>query len=88
LTNCHRLRRGRSEPGPEPAHGSRFDRFQFGLSFPHGWGLDAELHARSAKDAGKLKQSVQFLELTMKSQPGADSAKLDLHEDHGTIKLS
>ncbi|HXB73166.1 MAG TPA: hypothetical protein VNY05_33320 [Candidatus Acidoferrales bacterium] len=64
------------------------DRFQFGLSVTHGLEIAAEVHARSAKDAEKLMQSVQFLELMMKSQPAAESAKLEIHEEHGTIKLA
>ena len=41
-----------------------------------------------SKDVEKLKQAMQFLELMMKSQPGSESAKLDIQEDHGTIKLA
>ena len=64
------------------------DRFQFGLSIAHGLEIAAEVHARSAKDAEKLLQSVQFLELIMKSQPGTESARFEIQEDHGSIKLA
>ena len=64
------------------------DRFQFGVSIAHGLELAAEVHARSVQDAAKLKQAAQMLEFMMKSQPGSESAKLDIHEDHGTLKLA
>jgi hypothetical protein len=76
-------------PQPSQPDGlDSIDHFQFGLSITRGLEIAAEVHARSAKDAEKLMQSVQFLELIMKSQPGAESARLDIHEDHGTIKLA
>jgi hypothetical protein len=75
-------------PSPQPSGMDSIDRFQFGISITHGLELAGEVHARSLKDAQQLKQAAQFLELMMKSQPGGDSAKLDIHEDHGTLKLA
>jgi hypothetical protein len=72
----------------QPGALDSIDRFQFGLSLTHGLELAVELQAHSPKDAAKLLQSAQFLELTLKSQPGAGAAKLDIHEDQGTIKLA
>jgi len=64
------------------------DQFQFGISVSHGLELSAEAHARTAEDAAKLMQSAQFLRMMMAQQPGAEAVKLDIQEDHGTVKLA
>jgi hypothetical protein len=65
-----------------------FDRFQFGVSVGHGLEVVAEAHARSAKDAEKLRQSAALLEFLMRSQAGSATPRIDIQEDHGTLKLA
>lgn len=74
--------------GSQTAGLESIDHFQFGISVTHGLELAAEVRASSSRDIAKLRESMQFLELMVKSQPAADSAKFDIHEDHGTFKLS
>lgn len=65
------------------------DRFQFGISVSHGLELAAAIHAASAKDAEKLTASMRLIETMLKAQqPSANSAKLDIRAENGTLKLS
>jgi len=77
-------------PAPAQPDGlDSVDRFQFGISVSHGLELAAEIHVASAKDAEKLTASVRLIEAMLKAQqPSADSARLDIRVENGTLKLS
>jgi hypothetical protein len=65
------------------------DRFQFGVLMTHGLELAAEFHTRSPQDAKKLEDSLAFFEAMLKAQqPSASQAKVDIHAEGGTLKLS
>lgn len=65
------------------------DRFEFGISMSKGFELNAELHARSLKDAEKLAASMQALKAMM-PMSGRDlgGTKLDVQVQDGTVKIS
>jgi hypothetical protein len=65
------------------------DRFEFGVRLTKGFALDAELHARSPKDAEKLAASLQLLKAmaTMKG-PEQLAPTIDVQVTGGTVKIS
>ena len=66
------------------------DRFEFGVRISKGFQLDAELHARSPKDAEKLAASMQSLKAMMSMMKGREQAvpNIDVQVRDGTIKIS
>jgi hypothetical protein len=76
-------------PAPQASALESIDRFQFGMSVTHGLELGAEVHARSAKDADQILATVGMVQAMIKSQqPAANGAKIEVHSENGTIKLS
>jgi hypothetical protein len=75
-------------PVPEAKVLESVDRFQFGMQMASGLELSAEIHARSAEDAGKLRTAVGMIAAAVKGQTSASAAKFDLQADGGTLKLS
>ena len=65
------------------------DRFEFGVRMTQGFELSAEMHARSAKDAEKLAQSMEMLKAMM-TMSGREQAggKIEVQVKDGTIKVS
>lgn len=76
-------------PAPQASALESIDRFQFGMAVTHGLELGAEVHARSAKDADQILALIGMLQAMIKSQqPAANGAKIEVHSEDGTIKLS
>jgi hypothetical protein len=75
-------------PVPEAQVLESVDRFQFGIQMASGLELSAEIHARSAGDAGKLRTAVGTIAAIVKGQTSASTAKFDLQADAETLKLS
>jgi hypothetical protein len=75
-------------PVPEAQVLESVDRFQFGIQTASGLELSAEIHARSAEDAGKLRTAVGMIAAIVKGQTSASAAKFDLQADAETLKLS
>ena len=65
------------------------DRFEFGVRMTQGFELSGEMHARSAKDAEKLAQSMEMLKAMM-TMSGREQAggKIEVQVKDGTIKIS
>ena len=63
------------------------DRFQFGIRTSKGFELEAELHARSQKDAEKLAASMEMLKM-MASAQGQTGPKIDVQTMDGAVKIS
>ena len=75
-------------PASTPKEFENIDRFQFGILFNHGLELNAEIHSTSPQDAEKLMALASFLETMMRArQPQTTGTKLDVHADHGTLRL-
>jgi hypothetical protein len=65
------------------------DRFQFGMQLASGLELDAEVHARSAKDAEKLTAALDMIAAVLKGlDTPTSAAKFDAQADGGTLKLT
>jgi hypothetical protein len=75
-------------PVPEAQVLESVDRFQFGIQMASGLELSAEIHARSAEDAGKLRTAVDMIAAIVKGQTSTSAAKFDLQADAETLKLN
>jgi len=75
-------------PVPEAKVLQSVDRFQFGMQTASGLELNAEIHARSAEDAGKLRAGFDMIAALVKGQMSASAAKFDLQADAENLKLS
>jgi hypothetical protein len=65
------------------------DRFQFGMQLASGLELDAEVHARSPKDAEKLTAALDAIAALLKGQDApTGAAKFDMQANGGTLKLT
>ena len=63
------------------------DRFEFGVRISKGFELDAEIHARSPKDADKMAASLQLMKAMMSAQDEL-APKIDVQVNAGTIKIA
>ena len=76
-------------PTPQASGLESIDRFQFGVSMSHGLALEAEIHARSPKDAEQIGAMLEMMQAMIKAkQPAASAAKFDVHAEDGTFKLT
>ena len=64
------------------------DHFEFSAALRQGLEINAQIHARTAKDAAQIQQSLQMFEAMLKAQPGTAGTKIDLESSKGTVKLS
>ena len=65
------------------------DAFQFGMNTSDGLRIDAELHVRNPKDLEQFAQSVRQFETAMRTQqPQPNSARMELKQEGGSLKLS
>ncbi|HEX3742779.1 MAG TPA: hypothetical protein VHW09_02570 [Bryobacteraceae bacterium] len=73
---------------PEAKAFESIDRFEFGIQLASGLELGAELHTRSAEDAGKLHTMFGMIAAMVKGQKAANGAKFDVQLDDRTFKLN
>jgi hypothetical protein len=64
------------------------DHFEFSAALRQGLEVNAQLHARTAKDAAQMQQSLQMFEAILKGQAATAGTKIDLESANGTVKLS
>ena len=80
---------GFTAPAPEAKALESIDRFQFGIQLATGLELGAEIHARSAADAGKLHTALEMVASLLQSQRTSESArKFELQVEDSTIKVT
>ena len=80
--------KGVTPPSGTPEELQAIDRFEFGAALRHGLEVNVQAHMRTAKDTGKMMQSLQFLQMMLKGQPSAGGTKFDLTAEQDTIKLA
>ena len=64
------------------------DHFEFSAALRQGLEIHAQIHARTAKDAAQMQQTLQMFEAILKGQPGTAGTKIDLESSQGTVTLA
>src|SRR5581483_5939648 len=76
------------QPGATPDPLNAVDHFEFSAAMRHGLEITGQIHARTAKDAAQMQQSIQMIEAMLKGQPATAGTKIDLQSSDGTVTLS
>jgi hypothetical protein len=76
------------QPGATADQWNGIDHFEFSAAMRHGLEINGQIHARTAKDAAQMEQSIQMIASMLKTQPASSGTKMDLQTSDGTVTLS